>query len=68
MWCCDNKMRELKIYDMEGNEIHEIEVGYNNYKPFQIKANFRFAATNRPEWLEIAGNAIVGTANEMTKG
>ena len=64
----DNKMRELKIYDMEGNEIHEIEVGYNNYKPFQIKANFRFAATNRPEWLEIAGNAIVGTANEMTKG
>ena len=26
------------------------------------------AATNRPEWLEIAGNAIVGTANEMTKG
>ena len=64
----DNKMRELKIYDMEGNEIHEIEVGYDNYKPFQVKANFRFAATNRPEWLEIAGNAIVGTANEMTKG
>lgn len=64
----DNKMRELKIYDMEGNEIHEIEVGYNNYKPFQIKANFRFAATNRPEWLEIAGNTIVGTVNEMTKG
>ena len=30
----DNKMRELKIYDMEGNEIHEIEVGYNNYKRF----------------------------------
>lgn len=64
----DNKMRELKIYDMEGNEIHEIEVGYDNYKPFQVKANFRFAATNRPEWLEIAGNAIVGTVNEMTKG
>ena len=64
----DNKMRELKIYDMEGNEIHEIEVGYDNYKPFQVKANFRFAATNRPEWLEIAGNAIVGTINEMTKG
>ncbi len=64
----DNKMRELKIYDMEGNEIHEIEVGYDNYKPFQVKANFRFAATNRPEWLEIAGNAIVGTVNEMTNG
>lgn len=64
----DNKTRELKIYDMEGNEIQEIEVGYDDYKPFQVKANFRFAATNRPEWLEVAGNAIVGTVNEMTKG
>ena len=64
----DSKVRELKIYDMEGNEIHEIEVGYDDYKPFQIKANFRFAATNRPEWLDIAGNAIVGNVNEMTKG
>lgn len=45
----DNKTRELKIYDMEGNEIQEIEVGYDDYKPFQVKANFRFAATNRPE-------------------
>lgn len=64
----DNMDRELKIYDMEGNEIHEIEVGYNDYSSFQVKANFRFAATNRPEWLNIAGNAIVGSINEMVKG
>lgn len=64
----DNMERELKIYDMKGNEIHEIEVGYDNYSSFQVKANFRFAATNRPEWLNIAGNAIVGSINEMVKG
>ena len=67
MWCVIIKTRELKIYDMEGNEIQEIEVGYDDYKPFQVKANFRFAATNRPEWLEVAGNAIVGTVNENDK-
>lgn len=59
------KGRELKIYDENGNEIEKIEVGYNDYKSFVVKANFHFAATNRPEWLEIAGNAVVGSASDQ---
>lgn len=62
------KGRELKIYDMDDNEIQAIEVGYDEFKPFKVKANFRFAATNRPEWLVIEGNAIVGTVNEAVTG
>lgn len=62
------KGRELKIYDMDDNELQAIEVGYGEFKPFKVKANFRFAATNRPEWLVIEGNAIVGTVNEAVTG
>jgi hypothetical protein len=60
---------ELKIYDEEGNEIQEITAGYKEYKSFVVKANFHFAATNRPEWAEIQGGAIVGSATkEVTAG
>ncbi len=64
----DNKDRSLKIYDMDGNEIQQIEVGYADYLSFTVEANFHFAATNRPEWLDIAGNAIVGSANKSVTG
>ena len=64
----DNKNRSLKIYDMDGNEIQQIEVGYDDYLSFTVEANFHFAATNRPEWLDIAGNAIVGSANKNVEG
>ena len=63
-----SKNRSLKIYDMEGNEIEKIEVGYDEYLPFVVQANFRFAATNRPEWLDIEGNAIVGSINKKVTG
>lgn len=59
---------ELKLYDMDGNEISEIEVGYNKYKSFKVKANFRFAATNRPEWVDIEGGVIVGITNKEVVG
>ena len=59
---------EMKIYDEEGNEIHEIEVGYEKYVPFKVKANFRFAATNLPSWVELEGNALVGPVNQEVKG
>lgn len=62
------KGRDLHIYDMDDNEIQSIEVGYNDFKSFKVKANFRFAATNRPEWLVIDGNAIVGTVDEAVTG
>lgn len=58
------KGRELKIYDLEGNEIEAIKIGYKDYNSFVVKANFHFAATNRPEWVNIAGNAIVGSVSD----
>lgn len=63
------KGRDLKIYDADGNEIHEITVGYDSYQTFIVEANFYFAATNRPEWLDIKGGSIVGSANtKVTAG
>lgn len=59
---------ELKIYDLEGNEIHELNVGYQTYTPFKVKANFRFAATNLPGWVDLEGNALVGVVDREVKG
>ena len=58
---------ELKIYDENGNEIDELEVGYDTYIPFKVKANFRFAATNLPSWIELEGKALVGPINKEVK-
>lgn len=58
------KGREMKIYDLDGNEIDKIKIGYKDYNSFVVKANFHFAATNRPEWVNIAGNAIVGSVSD----
>ena len=41
-----------------------IEVGYDNFIQYKAEANFRFAATNRPEWLSIEGGSIVGATNQ----
>ena len=41
-----------------------IEAGYDNFIQYKAEANFRFAATNRPEWLSIEGGSIVGTTNQ----
>ena len=59
---------ELKIYDEAGNEIKELKVGYQIYAPFKVKANFRFAATNLPGWVELEGNALVGAVDKEVKG
>lgn len=58
------KGRELKIYNSAGDEIKEIKVGYKDYISFVVKANFRFAATNRPEWVNIAGNTVAGSGSD----
>ena len=62
------KNYELKIYDEAGNEINELEVGYGEYIPFKVKANFRFAATNLPNWVELQGGSLVGVTNQEVKG
>lgn len=59
---------ELKIYDEAGNEIQELEVGYDTYVPFKVKANFRFAATNLPSWVALQGDAMVGPVNQEVTG
>lgn len=41
-----------------------IEAGYSDFNTYKAVANFRFAATNRPEWLTIEGGSVVGAANQ----
>lgn len=59
---------ELKIYDAEGNEINQLELGYQTYIPFKVKANFRFAASNFPEWVTLENGSLVGVANKEVEG
>ena len=59
---------ELKVYNEQGEEINEIEVGYDSYIPFTVKSNFRFAATNRPSWAELNGGSLVGGADKEVSG
>jgi len=63
--------RTLKLYKkgegdawVEVDKNEAIEAGYSNYITYKAVANFPFAATNRPEWLDIEGGALVGAANK----
>lgn len=57
---------ELRIFDSEGNPSEAIKIGSKEYLQFSIEANFRFAATSFPEWVDIEGDAISGGANKRT--
>ena len=59
---------ELKVFNAEGQEVKEIEVGYGAFAHFTVEANFRFAATNRPAWVEIEGGSMSGVAGQKTQG
>lgn len=62
---------ELKIYDKEGNDITKdgvLKVGYQEYVHFDVEANFRFAATNLPGWVELDGGSLVGPVNKKVRG
>ena len=67
---------ELKVYDELGNDITEtgITVGYKDiagqpiYNKFSVKANYRFAVTNTPAWVELEGGFLVGTPNQSAVG
>ena len=59
----------LKIKDANGKSAETIELGYDEWKEFSIEANFAFAATDFPEWVELGTkegetivNGIVGNA------
>ena len=59
---------ELKVFNEEGKEVKEIEVGYGSFAHFTVEANFYFSATNRPSWVEIEGGSLSGIANKKTVG
>lgn len=63
---------ELTIYDAAGNPIDEktgaLVVGYKDFAKFSVKANFRFAATNLPGWVELDGGSMVGAVNQQVSG
>ena len=59
---------ELKIFDLEGNEIDKIKVGYDDFAQFKVKANFRFATTNLPGWVELQGGSLVGAVDKEVTG
>ena len=60
----------VTVFDEEGNDITEtgLVVGYNEYTKFSVQANYRFAVTNTPDWVELEGGFMVGRANENTQG
>lgn len=65
----------MHIYDVTDTPIKAIELGYVDWIPFRIEANFRFAATDFPEWVEfgvkedgnIVSGAITGIPGEQTE-
>ena len=59
---------ELKIYDMEGNELEALTVGYDDFEPFKVKANFHFAVTGTPNWVEVEGGSLIGVSNQEVEG
>lgn len=59
---------ELKIFDEEGKEVNELKVGYQSFSKFSVQANFRFAATNLPGWVELEGGSLVGAVDKKVGG
>lgn len=59
---------DLQLFDEEGNPISELEVGYNDFKRFKVKANYRFAVTSKPSWVKLEGDALVGGINKEVTG
>lgn len=68
----------MKLYDVTDTPKEAIELGYVDWVPFRIEANFRFAAIDIPEWVEIGykedggtiipSNSITGVPGEQTEG
>ena len=62
----ERSAREAKIslYDENGKPIQAIPVGFDDYATFYVEANFRFAATEFPYWVEFMSGSVAGAANE----
>ena len=57
----------ITIYDSEGAKAESIRIGYDEYLSFGIEGNFRFAAVDVPEWVDIEGGSISGNAAERVE-
>lgn len=56
----------MRLYDVTDTPINSIELGYNAWIPFRVEANFRFAATAKPEWMEFGVDAEEGIVTTTT--
>lgn len=67
----------MRLYDVTDTPKTAIELGYVDWIPFRIEANFRFTATEIPYWIEIGykqengkievNNSITGVPGEQTE-
>ncbi len=67
----------IKLYDVTDTPTKVMKLGYVDYVTTRIEANFRFAAIDLPEWIEVAHkpdngnietiNAITGVPGEQTE-
>lgn len=48
------KELSIKLYDAMGNETDKLNIGYDEYIATTIKSNFRYAAIDIPDWVEVA--------------
>ncbi len=57
----------LTVYNAAGKLSEVIELGYEEYIKFSVEANFRFAATDFPAWVEFEGGAVTGGSGERVE-
>lgn len=57
----------MQVYDVTDTPIKGISIGYVDYIPFRIEANFRFAAVSIPDWVEVYGGSISGNAGDRVE-
>ena len=67
----------IELFDTNNAPIEAFEIGYDEYISTRLESNFRYAAIEFPEWVEIAhkgdngtlevGNYIVGAPGESTE-
>lgn len=57
----------MRIYDITDTPIDAISIGYVDYIPVRIEANFRFQLTDQPDWVEFLGGSVTGVPSEQTE-
>lgn len=58
---------QLQVFGADGEVAEELVVSYDDYTPFSVKANFRFAATNWPDWAQLKDRYLIGAADKVVE-